>query len=601
MSKMNALKELHLVSEVLRTFEINGPDLDESVESITTALDFLQNAFGNLVEVDCSNVYFGTRFINAYEKLESVLESILSLLHIDPARYESGDDYNYHEARIKAFTQDAHENPLTHLLGVNSSRSSGLIMNGDDLRDMIHSFRQRRNRFCSVQREGNEASTEVLAPFLGCSTFCFCSRTFGMLLAVMVISIHKSYSHIGSQNLTALEIGCVTRTCVRLMGDDCFCELHKKPLSKWLEARVEDDRDKLITMLQKKYFTRDLLVGDASVDIQPSDTELLCRNQEPETSKSQPDQCTGPVESANTSTKETGTVLAGLVEVSQLQQLQDQVNVLDQSNLDLHNQRTMIDLRDLSLKRVAARDGQIIEQSQDQAKRDQSVAQELSGQVIDLQEELSTVRSDNVTLRRRVEAAARHLEDVQTTSATYQATMSEQSARVKDLEEVIKVIKKGNLELEKKIQGSTMTPKQTTQNPDQDRVPDKEISEYIDQAQTSIHSLCQENDSLRDALGRKGKEAEETVWRSIEESLSGSHFVGLLRGLHESKKDKQEASKSGSSTLSLDKAFMPIISGEGGAEGSVSSQETRDYKAQELHYLTGFSKLWQARSGCIVS
>lgn len=342
---------------------------DESVEPITTALDFLQNAFGNLVEIDRSDAYFGSRFINAYEKLESVLQSILSLLHIDAKGYESHSGCNHHEAIIKAFCHDAHENPLSHLLGVDSSRSCGSIMNGADLRDMIHSLRQRRNRFSSAQREESGALTETLAPFPGCSTFCFCSRTFGMMLAVLVICIHKSYSHTGSRHLTALEIGCITRTCVRLVGDDCFCELHTKSLSKWLEARVEDDRNKLITMLQKKYFTCDLPIGDDSIDVKSCETELLCTDQKPEASKSQPDQ----------------------------------------------------------------------------------------------------------------------------------------------------------------------------------------------------------------------------------------HLVDSLRDLHESKKEKQEASKSGSSIHSLDKAFMPTVTVGGEAESSATSQETIDYKAQKLHYLVGFSKLWQARSRCIIS
>lgn len=570
----------------------------ESIESIRAPLEQLQNALSNLVELDRLNPDFGSRFICAYEWLELVLASMLSFLQINASGYESDEGSNYHEAMIKAFRHGGHGNPLSHLLGVNSPRSSAQIMNGDDLRDMVHSLRQIRNRFTRAQRTANQTSTETLNPFPSCSTSCFCSRTIGMMLAALVVCIHHSYHPPASQLLSVHETGCVARTCVRLLGDDCFCELHTKSLSKWLEARVKYDGDKLVAMLQENYFTSEITVRDASIATQSCETEPLFTNLESEASKSEADQDTAPVESPITSAKENNTEPAGSLQATEFQQLRDQVNVLKKSNLNLRRQRVMSDLRDSSLKQAVVRFKQIIKQSRDEANPDLYIAQELSEDVINLQEDLSTVKADNLRLRSRFEATARRLEDTQASAATYQATMSEQSARAKKLEEAIKVITKENLDLKMKTEDAVLVPKQTIQISERDRALDRDMSDDIDQAHTLIQSLREEIDSLHDAVGRKAKEAEVTVWQSIEHSLSGLHLVDFLRGLHESKKGKQEARNSGSSTQSLDEAFLPIVTGEGGSEGSATSPDT---KAQDLHYLVGFSKLWQARNGCIVS
>lgn len=307
MTKPNPFTERDVVSEVFDTFRINKLDLGRSSQSkfcsrkiwltypkaksiwlTVDSLDLLRSAFGSLVDMDHSNPCFASSFVEAYGRLESSLLSFLDVLRIHPGEWNDPDDGGYHERVINAFRHDGKKNPLSHLLGVDAAGSRDRIMNGDSLREMVHGLRDTRNRLSSAQKQGNGAPAEAVDPFPRCSSMCFYSRTLGMMLAALVVCVRKSYPRPEQQHLTIREVGCVTRTCIRLIGDDHFCQFHKKFNSGWLAARVKNDDNELMTMLRKSYFTCHYAVGEPSVDTGSCETEPLCTIQGPEVLTSKP-------------------------------------------------------------------------------------------------------------------------------------------------------------------------------------------------------------------------------------------------------------------------------------------------------------------------
>ncbi|KAL8930918.1 MAG: hypothetical protein Q9208_000019 [Pyrenodesmia sp. 3 TL-2023] len=488
------------LKETLRIFGIDldalYPTTEPPIAPVIGSLDNVQKLIYDVLSLDreaspninrrvntASAERRRTITIKAFKDIETVLVSFLTLrrIKIDPERtYDGG--HRYHQNVVGAFANPDNKlarsivrSPLSRLIDCKST-----VLGCPPAWVTIDGLRKLRNQLTSD--EGDDSEPYYSGPFkVDCSPFCWCMRILGSLLAALIVSTSKQDSILDASRLTDVRMGSIIRICTGHLLSDRVCKEHATKVCPRLMKKESADA-KFLSRVRASGSGITALTEEGPTSTGQVAQESISANRDQMSSAAYISNVPAPLEPSPSVAQAEAPSLTQLMGTSEVQDLQDQLVAMKLRNSSLEMENRLLTAR-------AEDTAAALEEAK--ARNDRASWEKLVEENTTLRDNLDAVKLENIDL---------------------QKTVREQST--------------ANVELQQELMERALQV---------DRLITLDHYDQPDRSERLLRSLRDEIDTLKRTISRQGKEAEEGVWRSVQQGLSGVNLAEYLKTLHQAK------------------------------------------------------------------